>query len=175
MDKILEFIQNKMPLGAMVFDQNGRVIYYNRAADKFLKRYSIDRELASMAERIFRERQKASAADSPDTISFSKASKGIPANLSIRYLYAEKPFPRLSVFISTKPCNTYLNVDEVIRRYKLTKKEAEILRQLARGLKNADIAGELHMQAVTVRDHLRKIYKKCGVKGKLELVRNILT
>lgn len=73
-------------------------------------------------------------------ISFRGASKGMPVNLSIRYLYSEEPFPRISVFISTKPCNSQLNAGEAIKRYSLTNKEAEIIRQLVRGLKNTDIA-----------------------------------
>ncbi len=159
----------------MVFDEKMRVIYHNSTADKFLKRYGIVPELTAVAEKIFRERHAADKNTLSKDISFKGASKGMPVNLSIRYLYSEEPYPRISVFISTKPCNSQLNVEEVIRRYNLTNKEAEIFRQLVRGLKNTDIARELHMQAHTVRDHLRSIYTKCGVKSKLELVRNIIT
>jgi len=63
----------------------------------------------------------------------------------------------------------------LISLYKLKKKESEIFRQLVSGSKNSDIALELHMQAQTLRDHLRSIYKKCGVKSKLDLVRSIIT
>ena len=173
MKSVLEFIQNEMPLGAIVFDESLRVIYQNSTADKFLKRYGIVRELTAMAGKIFRERGAAEKDSSSRGISLSGASKGLPGNLLIRYLYSEEPFPRISFFISTKPCNSHLNVEAVIRRYNLTKKEAEILRQLVRGLKNSDIARELHIQEHTVRHHLKNIYMKCGVRSKLELVRNI--
>jgi len=174
MNKILEFIQNRMPLGAMVFDAKMRVIYHNRPADKFLKSYGIVRELTATAEKIFRERHSGGAGTFSKEISLNVASKGLPVNLSIRYLYSEEPFPRISVFISTKPCNSQLNAEGLIRRYNLTNREAEIFRQLVRGLKNIDIAREVHMQEHTVRDHLKSIYTKCGVKSKLDLVRNII-
>lgn len=175
MKKVLEFILNEMPLGAMVFDEKMRVVYHNSTADKFLKRYAIVPELTAAVRKIFRERQAADKNTLSKDISFRKAAKGIPVNLSIRYLYSEEPYPRISVFIGAKPCNGQLNVEVLISRYKLTKKEAEIFRYLVRGLRNTDIARELHMQAHTVRDHLRSIYTKCRVRNKLELVRNVIT
>jgi len=175
MNEILEFIQNEMPLGVMVFDEKVRVIYHNSTADKYLKRYGIVTELTAVVGKMFRERHVAGKNTLSKDISFNGNAKSMPVNLSIRCLYSEEPYPRISVYIRTKSCNSQLNVEEVIRRYNLTKKEAEIFRQLVRGLKNTDIAREMHMQAHTVRDHLRSIYKKCGVKSKLELVRNIVT
>ena len=175
MKEILEFILKEMPLGAMVFDEKMRIIYHNSTADKFLKRYGIVSELTAMAGKIFRERHAAYKNTLSEDISFTGAAKGRSVNLSVRYLYSEEPYPRISVFIRTKPCNSQLNVEGLISRYNLTIKEAEIFRQLVRGLKNNDIALELHMQAQTLRDHLRSIYKKCGVKSKLDLVRSIIT
>ncbi|MFZ2199081.1 MAG: helix-turn-helix transcriptional regulator [Thermodesulfovibrionales bacterium] len=175
MKEMLEFIQNKMPLGVMVFDEKMRVIYQNSIADKFLKRYGIAPKLTAVAGKMFRERGAADKDTLSKDISLRGTAKDMPVNLSVRYLYSEEPYPRISVFISTKSCNSQLNVEEVITRYNLTKKEEEIFRQLARGLKNTDIARLLNMQAQTLRDHLRAIYRKCGVKSKLELVRNIIT
>ena len=175
MEKILEFIQNEMPLGVMVFDEKMRVIYHNSTADNYLKRYGLVPELTAVVEKMFGKRHVAGKNILSKDISLNGTANSIPVNLSIRYFYSEEPYPRISVFIRTKACNSQLNVEEVIRRYNLTKKEEEIFRQLVRGLKNTDIARELHMQVYTVRDHLRNIYKKCGVKSKLELVRNIIT
>jgi DNA-binding CsgD family transcriptional regulator len=174
MKSVLEFIQDEMPLGVIVFDGEMRVIYHNRVAAKYLKRYGIVPELSAMAEKVFGERRAADRSALSKHVPFNVASKGLPRNLSVRYLYSEEPFPRISVFISTKPCNSQLNVEEVITRYNLTKKEGEVFRQLVRGLRNSDIALELHMQAHTLRDHLKSIYRKCGVTTKLELVRNII-
>jgi len=174
MKKRLESILNEMPLGAVVFDEKMRMIYHNIAADKFLKRYGIVPGLTAVVEKIFRERHAVEKNTLSKDISSRVAPGGIPIHLSIRYLYAEEPYPRISVFICIKPCNSQLNVDELIRRYDLTNKEAEILGQLVRGMKNTDIAWELHIQEHTVRDHLRSIYAKCGVKSKLELVRNVI-
>ncbi len=174
MKKRLAAILDEMPLGAVVFDGDMKIIYHNNTADKYFKRYGIVQELTATLEKIFRKRHSAEENTLSEDIPFKVAPKGKPVNLSLRYLYSEDPFRRISVFISLKPCNSPLNVEELIRRYKLTNKESEIFRNLVRGLKNTDIAGELHMKEHTVRDHLRSIYAKCGVKSKLELVRNVM-
>ncbi len=176
MKGISKSILNEVPLGVMVFDQKMKIIYQNNTVDKFVRRYGIVPELTAMAKTIFKERSSSDKNTLSKDKPFSpKNTKGLPVNLSIRHLYSEDPYPRISVFICTKPFNSHLNVGEVIQRYNLTNKEAEILRQLVRGLRNSDIAWELNMQAHTVRDHLRSIYLKCGVRNKLELVRNIIT
>jgi len=174
MKEISEFILGRMPLGVLVFNEKLKIIFHNGTADKFLKRYSIVPALTALAKKIFKERPAADKNTLSKNIFFSNTAKGLPLNLSIRHLYSEEPYPRLLIFICTKPCNSRLNVEGLIRRCNLTNKEAEILRQLVRGLTNADIAWELDMQKHTVRDHLRNIYMKCGVKNKLELVRNII-
>ena len=48
----------------------------------------------------------------------------------------------------------------------LTEREAEVLRLLARGLTNAQIAGELIVSLLTVKAHVRSIYSKLGVTSR---------
>ncbi len=51
----------------------------------------------------------------------------------------------------------------------LTRREAEIMRLLAAGLTNLQIAGRIHVSDGTVKTHLHHIYKKLKVKGRLQL------
>ena len=46
---------------------------------------------------------------------------------------------------------------------KLTGRETEVLRLLARGLTNADIAARLHLSEGTVRNHVSAIFSKLDV------------
>lgn len=55
-------------------------------------------------------------------------------------------------------------------KYKLTTREAEVLQQLARGLKQKEIADTLNISAKTVNNHLRQIYDKLHVNSGLEAV-----
>jgi two-component system nitrate/nitrite response regulator NarL len=52
----------------------------------------------------------------------------------------------------------------------LTPREIEIVRMVARGLRNKAIAERLSISEGTVKVHLHNIYEKFGVDGRLELV-----
>jgi DNA-binding NarL/FixJ family response regulator len=52
----------------------------------------------------------------------------------------------------------------------LTPREREIVSSVARGLRNREIAEQLHITEGTVKIHLHHIYDKLRVKGRVELV-----
>lgn len=52
----------------------------------------------------------------------------------------------------------------------LTDREIEILRELARGVSNKEIAISLGITVNTVEKHLTTIYKKLGVKCRAEAI-----
>lgn len=51
---------------------------------------------------------------------------------------------------------------------KLTERETDVLRLLARGLNNAEIAGQLHLSEGTVRNHVSAILDKLGVSDRTQ-------
>ena len=52
----------------------------------------------------------------------------------------------------------------------LTPREIEIVQLLARGLSNKKIAGELHIEAVTVKNHIHRILRKLHVGNRSDAV-----
>jgi DNA-binding CsgD family transcriptional regulator len=56
----------------------------------------------------------------------------------------------------------------------LTSREAEVLRLLAHGRTNAQIAHELFVSVATVRKHLEHIYSKLGVTSRAEAIASLL-
>jgi DNA-binding NarL/FixJ family response regulator len=52
----------------------------------------------------------------------------------------------------------------------LTVREQEILRLLAKGMTNKEIAAATHLATDTVKTHLRNIYRKLGVKNRSQAV-----
>jgi DNA-binding NarL/FixJ family response regulator len=52
---------------------------------------------------------------------------------------------------------------------RLTMRELQVLRMVARGHSNKEIAEKLHVCEGTIKSHLHHVYEKLGVKGRLEL------
>ncbi len=60
---------------------------------------------------------------------------------------------------------------EFIREYGLSAREQEVLPLLCDGMSSKDIAETLFISPRTVENHIHSIYRKCGVKRRLELVK----
>jgi DNA-binding CsgD family transcriptional regulator len=57
--------------------------------------------------------------------------------------------------------------------YRLTHREQEVLRFLARGMTTAEMTRQLGISAHTVRDHIKALFGKVGVRSRAELVARI--
>ena len=63
---------------------------------------------------------------------------------------------------------------ESIGRFGLTHREAEILRLVAQGYTNREVAARLYISPLTIRTHLEHIYEKLGVGNRTEAVARVL-
>jgi DNA-binding NarL/FixJ family response regulator len=59
-------------------------------------------------------------------------------------------------------------------RYKLSKRELQILTMIKNGKINREIAEELHLSQLTVESHRKKIHSKLGVSSAIELVKRAI-
>ncbi len=65
------------------------------------------------------------------------------------------------------------DLEAVIGTYGLTEREQEILRLVLRGARNRDIEKTLFISSSTVRNHISNIYRKLGVRSRLELINRV--
>lgn len=61
-------------------------------------------------------------------------------------------------------------IGQLINRYGLTKREAEILHMILRGMNNQEICEELFVSENTLKKHLHNLYSKTGVSGRVQLL-----
>ena len=53
--------------------------------------------------------------------------------------------------------------------YGVTPRERQIIELVTAGLANREVDDRLHISPVTVKDHIYSIYKKAGVKNRVQL------
>ncbi len=73
-----------------------------------------------------------------------------------------KPVMALNI-LKLKPSELRSATTPGVRPDGLTERESEVLRLVARGLTNAEVAGHLILSLLTINAHLRSIYGKLGV------------
>jgi DNA-binding NarL/FixJ family response regulator len=75
--------------------------------------------------------------------------------------WTQEELRRVSGALSPAAANNELDVP-------LTQRESQVLRQLALGLSNKEIARSLHISVETVKEHVHHILEKLGVSGRTQ-------
>ena len=61
--------------------------------------------------------------------------------------------------------------DDVYERFNISNREKEIVQMVLKGLSNNEICEKIFISLNTIKNHLKNIFKKTGVKNRIELVR----
>lgn len=174
MDKIKDFIIDKMPSGVIVFGERLDIIFSNRRAELFLKRHSIPDEIRTICGRVF-DAIKGSRLKElfPGEIQLTKELEGSPSRWLFRVRICEGSEPFVAVFIIEESLSDKIDLNKIRNQFKLTRRETDVLRCVLAGLRNADIADELEISANTARDYLSSIYMKFDVENRFALRKRI--
>ncbi len=175
MDDVIRVIMDKLPIGVIVYTRKLNQYYTNRAASHFLKRYFLPEEIPQLARRIFDALATASLHSSfPGEVYLCRRLDGSSSNWIFKFFVSEIPGPFVGVFIIEERVSQKLDMNEVRKQLRLTRRETDILRRVLDGLKNAEIAEELEIAEQTVKDHLSNIYLKSGVENRFDLARLLM-
>ena len=72
--------------------------------------------------------------------------------------------------IKSKGDEKFLHLEKMCQKYVLSPREKEVLQRILHGLQIIEIADMLFLSEHTVRNHIRKIYRKCKVQNRIELM-----
>jgi len=70
---------------------------------------------------------------------------------------------------SEKPVND-ISYDDFFKRYEISPRESDIIREICNGLSNKEISEKLFISLQTVKDHTHRIYIKTNVRSRVQLM-----
>jgi DNA-binding CsgD family transcriptional regulator len=83
--------------------------------------------------------------------------------------------PLLLVTMESLPRSSELHERAAMNGLDLTRREAEIVSYIFKGYRNAEIAERLFISEGTVKNHLRSIFEKAGVRNRTGLIHRVLS
>lgn len=113
-----------------------------------------------------------------DQHTLEQVKKTKPAGYIVKPFTLEDIRVELELSISRTKRTNILSLPnlEVINDYfKISEREYEIIGDIKDGLKNDEIARNRFISENTVKTHLRRIYGKCDVHNKLELINKLMS
>jgi DNA-binding CsgD family transcriptional regulator len=76
-----------------------------------------------------------------------------------------------TTFEENKPENLpNISLSEFCRKFEVSPRESEIIREICNGLSNKEIADKLFISLQTVKDHTHRIYIKTNVRSRVQLI-----
>jgi DNA-binding CsgD family transcriptional regulator len=79
------------------------------------------------------------------------------------------------IAVIIEPAHPSRTAPLVLRSLGLTPRESEVALLVLRGASTKAIGAELHLSAYTVKDHLKSIFDKAGIRSRRDLVAQVLT
>jgi DNA-binding CsgD family transcriptional regulator len=114
---------------------------------------------------VYSERTRL-AGPHPPSLSRALHAQRDGGQLTLRYLAAAKAHPEALLMTETDAAQS----DDRPVPFGITRRESEILNLAATGATNASIGTALHISAGTVKKHLDNIYRKLGVRSRVEAI-----
>ena len=185
---LLNHIENNLSTGILLFDEDMQLVHMNQMAAQLCRKANgaargcredqrVPPRLMAAFRKLILQKNGSSEAE------FAPARKTLTAtgsmNLSVDVkVIQNSPMPgcknHYMVNISEIQAGLSIPHDAIRRSYGLTQRELDVMGQIFKGLKNAEIAEALYISEITVKKHIQKIYAKVGVKNRTSMMNKIM-
>jgi len=85
-------------------------------------------------------------------------------------LFRLKAFVKSAFPQETSPAGMSVLMNYLFEKYKLTQREQQVIRLICSGKSSRDMENELFLSPHTIKEYIYRIYKKTGVKNRVQLV-----
>jgi len=169
-----QIIKNRSTPGILLFDLDDRLLFSNGQALDMLP--GIDVQVGhgfNMPSEIFRicRRVKGTSETAEGHYGHPVMQKG-EIYLSLRgfMLVSKVGSPSIMILIEQIVAKHEVNIEKIRQEFLLTKREADVVRFLCRGMGNKKISEEMFISEHTVKDHIKNVMKKIKVGSRNELM-----
>lgn len=167
---VLSFVLDNFREHVVVLDGGGRIVFRNAKAARFLGRNALPAEIVSLASKLL------------DAVAAGELAQRFPGQVCLhkeigdrywvfRLAHRDGSEPQVGVYFCDETVSGRFDLNALRQRYRLTRRESDVLRHLLDGLKNVEIADELAITEQTVKDYLSSIYGKFAVPDRFALLR----
>jgi DNA-binding CsgD family transcriptional regulator len=174
-NEIINFIFDALPVGVVILNREIEIVYSNKQASFFLSRFDLPEEIPSVGRRIFDalDREKFQELF-PVEIAITKKSEDLPSTWIFSFAIPVNSQPVIVLFIIEYKMSNKLQVNEIRQKYRLTRRETDVLGRVLDGLNNIEISKDLDIVEQTVKDHLSNIYGKIKVENRFALLGSLI-
>ena len=174
--ELIDVIITEMPLGVFVYDDRMGIVFQNRAAENFIRRYDIPNEISSVSKKMLAALKTGRLNEVfPGEVYIYLTIEGAANSWISKLHISQGTKPLVYVFLNEEKLSNKLNLSKIRMQFKLTRRETDVVRRVLDGLSNNDISGDFGISEQTVKDHLSNIYIKCGVANRFGLVRTLMS
>ena len=166
-----DIIKKRTQPGILIFKQHQELVFINSEAANFLK--DINKKKDEMPDEVLKvcrslKKISASGAERPScNASASISNKGqIYSIRALPLFHTGKKNGSSHTMVIIERCTPRRNVEieKVKAKFNLSKREAEVVEGIVKGFTNREIASDLCLSEYTVKDYIKKIMNKLGVK-----------
>jgi len=165
--RALEAVLDRVPVAALVLDDEGRLLTMNRPARELFGGEAISSRVQEIAWAALRDEAGSEAREVSLPGSRALRLRAVPALVGDGKGEAERPSVVFVVPVDRPP---EVDAGVIAGRFALTKTETLVTRLVAQGATNGEAAERLGIAVETVKSHLSSVFRKTGVANRAALV-----